>query len=91
MKSFSKCYSVSERIKGSKEIPKSSVSSLSLPATLPPLSSFKQGRKLAQGPLSSQALTCEHVLGVFLLHYKRFGAAHWGLVFFFFLKELCVC
>ena len=33
-------------------------------------------------------MTCEHVLGLFLLHYKGSGAAHWGLVFFF---PNCVC
>jgi hypothetical protein len=42
-------------------------------------------RKLAQGPLSSQAVTCEHVLGLFLLHNESFRKLTGGLYFFFFL------
>lgn len=87
MKYFPKCYSVSRRIKGNNQIAEPPVSSLLPPA---PTLGFKHRRKLAQGPLSSQAATCEHVLVLFPFHYKRFGAAHWGLVFFFF-KELYVC
>lgn len=47
-------------------------------------------RKLAQGPLSSQAVTCEHVLRLFLLDNRALKQLIGACTFFFF-KELCIC
>lgn len=62
-------------------MPRPSVTSL---PPHPPRSSFKHRRKSARGALSSPAVTCGHVLGLFLLHYKGSGQLTGGLYFFFF-------